>query len=353
MPGQADFGIMVGGSPLALLVMVVTFAFAMGAGITSTMGGSRRLLRALPCDKRRGVCITGCDSGFGLLAASALGEAGYTVFAACLTAEGCARLRPHVAVAVQCDVTNSDDIARLAAEVTRYLNDGSTACLWAVINNAGVAPLSYVDWTTMESFRFAMDVNFFGAVAVTKALLPLLKRTRGSRIINVSSVAGLGAGPMFAAYAASKHAVEGYTKCLRLELRPWGIHVANINPGFMRTPMIEGAAVPTLAAFRAAPAEVRAQYPDAENMLSRMHESVLAVGEDPQVVVNQMLRLLRARWPALVNLTGFQAVFLGNVFFAMPGRLQDFLSGIFVEVSAPQPDVMHRLQSGSSNGKPT
>jgi short-subunit dehydrogenase len=191
-----------------------------------------------------------------------------------------------------------------------------------------------------------MDVNFFGTVAVTKALLPLLKRTRGSRIINVSSVAGLGAGPMFGAYSASKHAVEGYAKCLRQELRPWGIQVANIHPGFMRTPMIEGAAAPTMAAFRAAPEDVRMQYPDAENMMKRMHDSVLSVGEDPRLVVETMLRLLNAQRPTLINLTGFQALFLGKVFFAMPASLQDFFSGLFVEVTAPRPDVLRHLQGG-------
>ena len=71
-----------------------------------------------------------------------------------------------------------------------------------------------------------MDVNFFGLVAMTKSLLPMLKRHRGTRVINISSMAGLLAGPGFGGYSASKHAVEGFSKSLREEMEPWGVHVS-------------------------------------------------------------------------------------------------------------------------------
>ena len=79
-----------------------------------------------------------------------------------------------------------------------------------------------------------MDVNFFGHVMVTKAMLPLLKVSPESRVVNMSSLAGLTCSANLSAYGASKHAIEGFMKSVRHELSPWNIYVSNINPGFMR-----------------------------------------------------------------------------------------------------------------------
>ena len=251
------------------------------------------------------VLITGCDTGFGSLAATALARAGYPIVASCLTAEGCARLRDVAALTVQCDVSSDSDVARLVSDTEAFLDTDASRRLWCVVNNAGIAPLGYVDWMRMESFRRVMDVNYFGLVTVTKRCLPLLKRTRGSRVINISSVAGLSGLPMFGAYAASKHAVEGFSKCLRAEMRPWGIKVANVNPAFMKTPMVTDSPPKTLEEYLAADAEIRRQYAEAEAKL-RSATTPLEVGEDPGVVVDMIARLVEAPEPALVNFTGLQ-----------------------------------------------
>lgn len=73
--------------------------------------------------------------------------------------------------------------------------------MWAVVNNAGIAPMGYMDWLSMEAIRKVMDVNYFGAISVIKAMLPQLKRVKGSRIINISSVAGYSTGPGLGAYS--------------------------------------------------------------------------------------------------------------------------------------------------------
>ena len=106
--------------------------------------------------------------------------------------------------------------------------------LWAIINNAGIASSGPLDWLSLDSYRGIMEVNFFGHVSVTKAMLPLLKQCGESRVINLSSVAGLTAGGNLSAYSTSKHAIEGLLKSLVAELRPWHIYVCNINPAFMR-----------------------------------------------------------------------------------------------------------------------
>lgn len=179
------------------------------------------------------VLITGCDTGFGAMASEKLTSLGYIVISACLTDEGCSRLRDTVALTVKCDVTNLTDVENLAKETDSFAQKIGKK-LYGVINNAGIIAVGAVDWTPVQVYRNVMEVNFFGAVQVTKAMLPLMKRNPGSRFINVCSVAGLQSCGLASAYFASKHAVEGFTRSLRHELMPWNVHVANINPSCMR-----------------------------------------------------------------------------------------------------------------------
>lgn len=147
------------------------------------------------------VLITGCDSGFGEMASRALSAKGFPVVAACLTEEGVKRLRGVVTLSVVCDVTKQNDIDNLVKEVSTLLKSNSTYRLWAVVNNAGIGPPGNIDWATVDAFRKTMDVNFFAVVAMIKATLPLLKRTNGSRIINLSSMAGFYGNEGMGAYA--------------------------------------------------------------------------------------------------------------------------------------------------------
>ena len=148
---------------------------------------------------QRIILITGCDSGFGALSAYNLSACGYKVVSACLTEEGASKIRSSVALAIVCDVTKEEDVARMASAVAKLSVD-QKLYLWAVINNAGIAPIGYMDWMSMSSIRKAMEVNYFGLISVIRAMLPQLKKTRGSRIINISSAAGIGGGAAMGAY---------------------------------------------------------------------------------------------------------------------------------------------------------
>lgn len=150
------------------------------------------------------ILITGCDSGFGALASIELTSCGYNVVSACLTEEGKNRLEGKVSLSILCDVTNESDVLRLAV-ATEDLAAKKKIHLWAVINNAGIARFGLIDWLDLSEIKKVMDVNYIGAVSVIKATLPQLKKTRDSRIINISSLAGIcGGTPFFGAYAASK-----------------------------------------------------------------------------------------------------------------------------------------------------
>lgn len=183
--------------------------------------------------KEHVVVITGCDSGFGNMAALQLTRLKFRVVAGTLTEEACTAMKSEVALAVQCDVTKKDDIIRFVKETEAYCVAHKYK-VWAVVNNAGIGPGGCMDWYSMDLYRKLLEVNLFGLIAITKAFLPLLKRSPGARYINISSLAGILGGSKMTAYCASKHAVEGFAKCLRVEMVPWGLHVCNINPGFMK-----------------------------------------------------------------------------------------------------------------------
>lgn len=329
-------------------MMIATIVVVMISSVSSlkltTMSMSLQTLKPA----QSVVLITGCDTGFGLLATSQLSKAGYKVVSACLTKEGCAKVDGIAgAVSVLCDVTKETDVRNLASTTEQLLASDDQLRLWAVINNAGIAPLGYVDWMTMDSVRLVMEVNYFGLVSVTKNCLPLLKRTRNSRIINISSVAGKSGLPMFGAYAASKHAVEGFASSLRQELRPWGIHVSNVNPAFMKTPMVTNSSPAMLAEFLKADESIRIQYPTAEEKFrQQVTNPPLELGEDPQVVVDTIVRLVQASNPSLANFSGWQA--LGLRFFLMlPAVVREYYLGK-IDIYAPTTEMLESFQGRKS-----
>eukprot|EP00624_Nannochloropsis_granulata_P001371 evm.model.NODE_16645_length_15759_cov_30.505997.5 len=204
------------------------------------------------------VFITGCDSGFGKALAVLLAQKGFKVYAACLTAKGAESMTTECA-AVQTlllDVTKADQVQSAADRVDSENPQG----LYALVNNAGIAKSGLIDWFSMSDFRVCMEVNFFGVIAVTKAFLPLVKRRKG-RIVVVSSIAGVSCGyPLSTPYSASKHAVELFTSALRQEMRPWGIKVSTINPGFHRTEMNMVAVQGLEGCWAKVPPAIQAQY---------------------------------------------------------------------------------------------
>jgi NAD(P)-dependent dehydrogenase (short-subunit alcohol dehydrogenase family) len=170
------------------------------------------------------VLVTGAGRGIGRATAVRLAASGWDVLAgvrkeadgAALRAESPDRITP-----VLLDVTTAADIAALDARLPATLD--------AVVNNAGVAIGGPIELLPIEEWRRQFEINLFGQVAVTQAVLPRLRAARG-RIVFVSSVSGRVATPMTGAYNASKFALEGTADALRLELRPWGIRVSLVEP---------------------------------------------------------------------------------------------------------------------------
>jgi NAD(P)-dependent dehydrogenase (short-subunit alcohol dehydrogenase family) len=182
--------------------------------------------------------ITGASSGFGLLTSVTLAKRGWRVLAtmrdlnrreklenAARDADVLERIEFHTL-----DITNTDQIAKIAA-----LLAGRREPLHALINNAGFAVPGFADDVTDAELREQFDTNFFGTVAVTRALLPQMRRQRFGHVLMVTSISGRMGYPGVSSYAASKFALEGWTETLRFEMLPLGIHVVLVEPGAFET----------------------------------------------------------------------------------------------------------------------
>jgi NAD(P)-dependent dehydrogenase (short-subunit alcohol dehydrogenase family) len=168
------------------------------------------------------VVITGAGSGFGKGGAIELAARGHRVIATTETAEQAEALsaeHPEV-TAVKLDVTDADDVSGAGAFDADVL-----------INNAGFGVMAPLASVPLDRLKVGFDVNVFGMVAMSQAVIPGMKAKGAGRIINMSSIAGVISSPMTAPYAMTKHAVEAFTKALRDELAPYGIDVTKLNPG--------------------------------------------------------------------------------------------------------------------------
>jgi NAD(P)-dependent dehydrogenase (short-subunit alcohol dehydrogenase family) len=188
------------------------------------------------------ILITGCSTGLGFAATRAFAERGYRVIATVRTEADARRVEAEGKGGIHsvlCDVTVKEQVDALPGAVRRITGDG---VLDGLINNAGVLQTPCpVEFQKIGDVRAVFDVNVFGMMAVTTALLPLLGtdpvRRQPGRIINISSIEGKVASPFISAYATTKHAIEGFSSALRRELRLFGIKVIIVAPGGIQSEM--------------------------------------------------------------------------------------------------------------------
>jgi NAD(P)-dependent dehydrogenase (short-subunit alcohol dehydrogenase family) len=186
------------------------------------------------------VLITGASSGFGQLTAIELTRLGWRVFAAMRDPDGGAVLKDAVGALglterlhlIRMDVTQASSIDGAVAQVLAIT--GGT--LDAILNNAGFTTMGFFEDMSDSQARSVMETNFFGAVAVTRAAVPIMRRAGHGRIVFVSSNAVNCPHPTMTMYAASKWALEGFAEGLAMELAPFGVEVVVLQPGNHRTP---------------------------------------------------------------------------------------------------------------------
>lgn len=248
--------------------------------------------------------ITGASSGFGLLTAVTLARRGWHVLATMRDLSRSAALEEAACEAgvwqrielLRLDVTQGEQIVALATEIKQRKTP-----LNAIVNNAGFAVGGFADDVSDAELREQFDTNFFGAVAVTRAFLPQLRRQGAGHIVMVSSISGRTGFPAVGSYVASKHALEGWTETLRLEMQPLGIPVAMVEPGSFET------SIWTRGARMAA----GASSPDSPNATrtARLGKRMKDAGKrsDPQQVANTIARILESKQPRLRYVVGTDA----------------------------------------------
>ncbi|XP_016053404.1 PREDICTED: estradiol 17-beta-dehydrogenase 2 [Miniopterus natalensis] len=193
----------------------------------------------LPVDQKA-VLITGGDTGIGHALSKYLDQLGFTVFAGVLNenGSGAEELRRTCSKrfsVLQLDVTNSQQIKEAYSKVVQKVQNRG---LWAVVNNAGILGLpTDGELIPMAHYKRCMDVNFFGAVEVTKAFLPLLRKSKG-RLVNISSIGGVVPLLKMAAYGSSKAALAMFSAVMRQELSKWEVKVSTIHPGGFKTNIV-------------------------------------------------------------------------------------------------------------------
>jgi NAD(P)-dependent dehydrogenase (short-subunit alcohol dehydrogenase family) len=282
----------------------------------------------------RSVLVTGASTGIGRATALRLDAAGWRVFAGvrreedaeALRAEASERLAPTML-----DVTAADQIAAAAEQISIALGGAS---LDGLVNNAGVAIPSPLETMPIEDFRRQVEVNLTGQVAVTQAMLPLIrgaevpsarntsKGNRAGRIVFISSIGGRIAFPLTGAYHAAKFGVEAVGDTFRQELRPWGISVSIVEPGSIDTPIWDRGERAADKVTERAPA-AQALYGRAIESYRKVVRETAERGIPPEKVAAAVEHALSARRPRSRYLVGLDAKIQARLKIVIPAPVWD------------------------------
>jgi NAD(P)-dependent dehydrogenase (short-subunit alcohol dehydrogenase family) len=251
--------------------------------------------------------VTGASSGIGEATAHRLAVAGYKVYG---TSRRGTQAAGQPFEMLSLDVTSDDSVNALVAEVMR--REGRIDVL---VNNAGfgVAP-GGAEESSIDQARTIFETNFFGLVRMTRAVLPHMRNQRSGRIINMSSVLGFLPMPYGALYAATKHAVEGYSESLDHELRTRGIRVCVIEPAYTKTPFDSN--------FMEPDAKLDA-YREARVAVNKRVKEVMGTADAPAVVAEVVLKAASAANPKLRYTAGVLAGRLRLLRTYAPAGLMD------------------------------
>ena len=268
----------------------------------------------------RSVLVTGASTGIGRATAELLAARGFRVFAGVRKQADAESIRSEGITPLILDVTKADEIAEAAAAIT------AAGGLYGLVNNAGIASAAPLEFVPVDELRHQLEVNVVGQVAVTQAVLPLLRSARG-RIVNVTSIGGLIAGQMLGPYNASKFALEAVTHVLRQELAPWGIEVVAIEPGVIATPIWSTSAASADRMLAPRLAEVTALYGAQIEAAQKMAANGTTHGIAPLEVAKVIERALTARRPRTRYPVGTDAKVGSALLARLPDRTRDRLLG--------------------------
>lgn len=233
--------------------------------------------------KSKTALVTGASSGIGEATAERLAGAGYTVFG---TSRRAAQAGTRPFQMLPLDVTSDESVKAIVSEVMRL-----SGRIDLLVNNAGFSvALAGDEESSIEQARSIFDTNFFGTVRMTRAVVPHMRRQGGGRIINIGSLLGFLPMPYMAVYAASKHAIQGYSESLDHELRTRGVRVLVVEPGVTKTQFDANLLEPDSRVD---------EYRDVRGALAKRWQEIAAQGDQPGAVADVVLKAANATRPKL------------------------------------------------------
>ena len=251
--------------------------------------------------------VTGASSGIGKAAALALAEAGFEVVGTSRNTAGVTH-RDGVTF-LDLDVASDESVSSVVGRVIeRY------GRLDVLVNNAGIGTAGAAEESSVAQDQSIFDINVFGVIRMTKAVLPYMRAQGCGRIINISSVVGFLPQPYMAVYAASKHAVEGYSESLDHEIREHGVRVLLVEPAYTRTGFEANSTQPDM------PLQVYAQQ---RQTFGRVMAAAIKDGDDPAIVAKVIVAAATDPKPKLRYTAGPRAARVSTLRRIVPARAFD------------------------------
>jgi NAD(P)-dependent dehydrogenase (short-subunit alcohol dehydrogenase family) len=266
--------------------------------------------------------VTGASSGIGRATSLLLARAGFRVFAgvrrdadaASIAGENVAGLEP-----LHLDVTDAASIAAARETVEKATGDAGLAGL---VNNAGIGIAGPLEFLPLDELRRQLEVNVVAPMAVAQAFLPQLRRARG-RLVHIGSSSGYLSMPLVGPYCASKFALEALADAQRLELQPWGLHVALVQPGAIATPIFDKSNAHADALMETLPPDTERLYGPIIAAIRRGVAEQVRRAKPPETVARAVLHALTSPRPRTRYVVGIDAWLEWLLARCLPDRLRD------------------------------
>lgn len=265
------------------------------------------------------VLITGCSSGIGLALAHLLHQHSEYRIVATAREKSLSKIRNHFLdderfIVRPLDVTSEEDRTRLYTEIQK---------LWGgvdiLINNAGISYRSVIEHMTEKDEALQMATNYFGPMGLIRLALPHMRETGRGKIINISSVAGMLAMPTMAAYSASKYALEGASEALWYEMRPFGVKISLVQPGFIHSRSFQNVYYTNQSdPTRNWTGPYRDFY---QNMIPFVEKMMNLSLSTPEKIANHILKIMKAENPPLWHPATLDAQIFYYIRRIMPRRI--------------------------------